>query len=83
MVLTKTQAEEYQNGTLSKKNFLKVINTVDFEDYLYRYCKITNDIRTEYLGVFYRETTFIIYSFKIILTMENGKFSKLIYSKIK
>ena len=48
MVLTHTQAEQFKSGTLTKTNFKKVMHTIDFEDYLYRYCKIVNDFRNEY-----------------------------------
>ncbi len=77
MVLTKTQAEQFKNGTLTKSNFKKVLHTVDFEDYLYRYCKIVNDFRNEYLGNFYRITNFSVFNYHIIVTMVNGKFQKM------
>jgi hypothetical protein len=77
MVLTKTQAEQFKNGTLTKSNFKKVLYTVDFEDYLYRYCKIVNDFRNEYLGNFYRITNFSVFNYHIIVTMVNGEFDKM------
>jgi len=77
MVLTKTQAEQFKNGTLTKSNFKKVMHTVDFEDYLYRYCKIVNDFRNEYLGNFYRITNFSVFNYHIIVTMVNGEFEKM------
>ena len=77
MVLTKTQAEQFKNGTLTKSNFKKVLYTVDFEDYLYRYCRIVNDFRNEYLGNFYRITNFSVFNYHIIITMVNGEFDKM------
>jgi hypothetical protein len=77
MVLTKTQAEQFKNGTLTKSNFKKVMHTVDFEDYLYRYCRIVNDFRNEYLGNFYRITNFSVFNYHIIVTMVNGEFQKM------
>jgi hypothetical protein len=77
MVLTKIQAEQFKNGTLTKSNFKKVLHTVDFEDYLYRYCKIVNDFRNEYLGNFYRITNFSVFNYHIIVTMVNGEFDKM------
>jgi hypothetical protein len=77
MVLTKIQAEQFKNGTLTKSNFKKVLYTVDFENYLYRYCKIVNDFRNEYLGNFYRITNFSVYNYHIIITMVNGEFDKM------
>jgi hypothetical protein len=77
MVLTKIQAEQFKNGTLTKSNFKKVLHTVDFEDYLYRYCKIVNDFRNEYLGNFYRITNFSVFNYHIIVTMVNGEFQKM------
>ena len=77
MVLTKIQAEQFKNGTLTKSNFKKVLYTVDFENYLYRYCKIVNDFRNEYLGNFYRITNFSVFNYHIIVTMVNGEFEKM------
>jgi hypothetical protein len=77
MVLTKIQAEQFKNGTLTKSNFKKVLYTVDFENYLYRYCKIVNDFRNEYLGNFYRITNFSVFNYHIIITMVNGEFDKM------
>ena len=77
MVLTKIQAEQFKNGTLTKSNFKKVMYTIDFEHYLYRYCKIVNDFRNEYLGNFYRITNFSVFNYHIIVTMVNGEFEKM------
>lgn len=82
MVLTPKQAEQFKNGTLTKSTFLKVMYTVDFEDYLYRYCKIVNDFRNEYLGNFYRITSFSAFGYHIIVTMINGECDKIEYTKI-
>ena len=82
MVLTHTQAEQFKSGTLTKTNFKKVMHTIDFEDYLYRYCKIVNDFRNEYLGDFYRITNFSVHGYHIILTMKNGEFDKMDITQI-
>ena len=82
MVLTVKQAEEFKSGKLSKKTFLKVMYTVDFEKYLFRYCKIVNDFRNEYLGNFYRITSFNLHGYHIIVHMTNGECEKIEYTKI-
>lgn len=82
MVLTKIQADQFKNGTLTKSNFKKVMFTVDFENYLYRYCKIVNDFRNEYLGDNYRITNFSIYNYHIIVTMKNGECEKIDFTTI-
>jgi len=82
MVLTTKQAEQFKNGTITKSLFLKVMFTVDFEDYLYRYCKIVNDFRNEYLGNYYRTTSFSIFNYHAIVYMVNGECERIEYTKI-
>jgi hypothetical protein len=82
MVLTKNQAEQFNNGKLTKSTFLKVMYTVDFENYLYRYCKIVDDFKNEYLGNFYRITSFSIFNYHVIVHMKNGECEKIEYTKI-
>ena len=79
MVLTIKQAEQFKNGKLTRSNFFKLINTYEFEDYLFRYCKIVSDKREEYLNSFYRNTTFLVFEREINLELINGKFNKLTY----
>ena len=83
MVLTTKQAEQFKSGTLTQRNFSKLINTIDFEDYLYRYCKIVNDFRNEYLGDHYRITNFSVFNYHIIVTMKNGEVEKFCYTTLK
>lgn len=82
MVLSIKEAEELNNGKLSKRTFLKVMYTIDFEKYLYKYCKIVNDFRNEYLGDFYRITNFNIFNYHVIVYMKNGECEKIEYTKI-
>ena len=82
MVLNAKQTEQFKSGTLTKSNFSKLVNTIDFEDYLYRYCKIVNDFKNEYLGDFYRITNFSVYNYHIIVTMKNGECEKIDYTII-
>lgn len=82
MVLSIKEAEEYNDGKLSKRTFLKVMHVVDFENYLYRYCKIVNDFKDEYLGDFYRVTNFQIFNYHAIVYMKNGECEKIEYTKI-
>jgi len=82
MVLTAKQTEQFKNGTLTKSTFLKVMYTVDFEDYLYRYAKIVDDFRNEYLGNFYRVTSFVLFGYYIIVKMVNGECESIDYTKI-
>jgi len=83
MVLTPAQSEQFKSGTLTKSNFSKLINTYEFENYLYRYCKIVNDFRNEYLGDFYRITNFSVFNYHIIVTMKNGECEKFNYTILK
>ena len=59
-----------------------LLNTVDFEQYLFKYCKILNDFRNEYLGDFYRITSFHLHGYHIIVNMKNGECEKIEYTKI-
>ena len=79
MVLNAIQTEQFKSGTLTRNNFFKLINTYDFEEYLFRYCKIVTDERKEYLNDFYRYTTFLVFNTKINLQMKNGNFYQLTY----
>lgn len=82
MVLTVKEAEQFNTGTLTLRTFKKVMHTVDFEDYLYKYCKILNDFRNEYLGNFHRVTNFSLHGYHIIVYMINGECDKIEYTKI-
>jgi hypothetical protein len=79
MILTLKQSEQLRNGTLTKPNFNKLVDTLDFEDYLYRYCNIKNDTRNEILNT--RETTFKAFNYTVVVLMQNGKCVKYSYSK--
>lgn len=78
MVLTTRQAEQYLSGKLPKGIFIKLLPTIDFENYLYRYCRIDSDIRDEINNT--RYTTFIHYGIKIVVTMQNGILENITYT---
>lgn len=69
MVITTSQAEEIKNGNISKTTLLKIWNTYDFENYLFRYAKIIKDKREE----LYRYTTFLIHGIEITTEMHKGE----------
>ncbi len=79
IVLTKKQAEQYNNGLLTKSLFKKLLFTEEFENYLYRYCKIINDFRTENNTV--RETTFLQYNIEVTVFMKLGICEKVSYKE--
>ena len=76
MKLTKKEAGKFNNGEkLGKRLFLKLINTIDFELYLMRYCKILKDERTDFSRVFF----FQEYGYTIEVHYNLGEFKKLRY----
>ena len=78
MVLTEQEAQEYNNGKLSLKTFKKVMHCVDFEKYLFRYCKIINDFRPSETE---RETVFNIFGYTITVFSCLGETIKINYKK--
>ena len=79
MVLTERQVGQYKGGTLSASMFVKMLGTVGFEDYLFRYCTIVEDVRSERSNT--RTTTFEAHGYKVVVDMMNGECTGLRYSK--
>jgi len=79
MILTTKQAEMYNNGKLDKKTFIKLLDTIDFDKYLLRYCKPVFDYRC------FNSRTWIFskYGYTIELTYTLGQFESIKYKKVK
>jgi hypothetical protein len=76
--LTTKETELYKNGLLSKSLFKYLILELDdFYNYLYRYCKIISDYRTELL----RETTFLHYDIEVTVLMKLGVCIEISYKE--
>jgi hypothetical protein len=80
MILTIQEAADYRNGTINKRLFNKLMSVVDFENYLFRYCRIIEDVRNEENNI--RYTTFSIFNYHATVIMQNGEFVKISYKKI-
>ena len=75
-IIVRTETKKFNNGEkLGKRLFLKLINTIDFELYLMRYCKILKDERTDFTRVFF----FQEYGYTIEAHYYLGEFKKLRY----
>ena len=79
MVLTSKQAEQYNNGTLDKSTFIKLLDTIDFDKYLLRYCKPIHDYRIESLNE--RVWEFNEFGYSIEVSYILGEFNKINYRK--
>ena len=69
----------YNNGKLDKKTFIKLLDTIDFDKYLLRYCKPVVDYRC------FNSRTWIFskYGYTIELTYTLGQFESIKYKKVK
>ena len=76
--LTARQAEQYDNGKIkSKRLFLKVVNTEEFDLYLLRYCKIVKTERNDFYRVWY----FNEFGYNIELTYYLGEYHSIKWYK--
>ena len=78
MVLSISEAEEYNNGNLSKLTFKKVMHSAGFEKYLFRYCKIVKDNKPSEIE---RETSFVLFGYKITVFQYKGETEKINFQK--
>lgn len=81
MVLTVKQSEQFKMGTLPKGLFMKLLLTMGFEDYLYRYCTIVKDERSDHFNS--RNTTFEKFGYSIEVYMLDGKCESITYKLIE
>jgi hypothetical protein len=80
MILTSKESEMYNYGKINKTLFKKLMFTVGFENYLYRYCVIVNDYRNENFNT--RETEFNLFGYSINVFMINGICDEIKYREL-
>lgn len=68
-VLTQKEAKQFKEGKLTKRTLLKVWDTIQFEDYLFRYCKIVNNEHED----LNRYTTFLIHGIHLKVHLYKGE----------
>ena len=73
MVLTTKQVEAFKDGKLNKTTFIKLLGCDEIDNYLYRYCYITEDVKTESNLGFHRSTSFEKYNVVVTLDFFNGE----------
>ena len=77
-ILAPNELQQYKDGLLSKTLFRKLILEIDdFHNYLFRYCKIISDYRTELM----RETTFLQYGIEVTVLMKLGECIEISYKE--